>query len=62
MTTKKGTKVLTELLNIQGIKVTQMSQIPGIGIISSQAKLITEFSPNSLRIFSTDETRDCQLE
>jgi hypothetical protein len=41
MTTKKGTKVLTELLSIQGIKVTQMSQIPGIGIISSQAKLIT---------------------
>jgi len=33
MTTKKGTKVLTELLNIQGIKVTQMSQLPGIGII-----------------------------
>lgn len=33
MTTKKGTKVLTELLNIQGIKVTQMSQVPGIGII-----------------------------
>jgi len=33
MTTKKGTKVLTELLNIQGIKVTQMSQQPGIGII-----------------------------
>jgi transposase len=33
MTTKKGTKVLTELLNIQGIKVTQMSQFPGIGII-----------------------------
>ena len=33
MTTKKGTKVLTELLNIQGIKVTQISQVPGIGII-----------------------------
>ena len=33
MTTKKGTKVLTELLNIQGIKVTQMNQVPGIGII-----------------------------
>ena len=33
MSTKKGTKVLTELLNIQGIKVTQMSQLPGIGII-----------------------------
>ncbi|MBC8062554.1 MAG: ISL3 family transposase [Clostridiaceae bacterium] len=33
MSTKKGTKVLTELLNIQGIKVTQMSQVPGIGII-----------------------------
>ena len=33
MTTKKGTKVLTELLNIQGIKVIQMSQQPGIGII-----------------------------
>ena len=33
MTTKKGTKVLTELLSIQGIKVTQMSQLPGIGII-----------------------------
>lgn len=33
MITKKGTKVLTELLNIQGIKVTQMSQVPGIGII-----------------------------
>ena len=33
MTTKKGTKVLTELLNIQGVKVTQMSQLPGIGII-----------------------------
>ncbi len=33
MTTKKGTKVLTELLNIQGIKVTQMSQLRGIGII-----------------------------
>jgi transposase len=33
MTTKKGTKVLTEFLNIQGIKVTQMSQLPGIGII-----------------------------
>jgi len=33
MATKKGTKVLTELLNIQGIKVTQMSQQPGIGII-----------------------------
>ena len=32
-TTKKGTKVLTELLNIQGIKVTQISQVPGIGII-----------------------------
>ncbi|MEG4234993.1 hypothetical protein QUA40_23240 [Microcoleus sp. Pol11C3] len=33
MTTKKGTKVLTELLNIQGIKVTQRSQLQGIGII-----------------------------
>ena len=33
MTTKKGTKVLTEILNIQGIKVVQMSQLPGIGII-----------------------------
>ncbi|MEG4497269.1 ISL3 family transposase [Microcoleus sp. F10-C6] len=33
MTTKKGTKVLTELLNIEGIKVVQMSQLPGIGII-----------------------------
>jgi transposase len=33
MTTKKGTKVLTEILNIQGIKVIQMSQLPGIGII-----------------------------
>jgi transposase len=33
MTTKKGTKVLTELLNIQGIKVIKMSQLPGIGII-----------------------------
>jgi transposase len=33
MTTKKGTKVLTELLNIQGVKVIQMSQQPGIGII-----------------------------
>ena len=33
MTTKKGTKVLTELLNIQGIKVAQISQVPGIGII-----------------------------
>jgi transposase len=33
MTIKKGTKVLTELLNIQGIKVTQMNQVPGIGII-----------------------------
>jgi hypothetical protein len=44
MTTKKGTKVLTELLNIQGIKVTQMSQLPGIGIIlqveSIQEKVI----------------------
>ncbi|MEG3864768.1 MULTISPECIES: ISL3 family transposase [unclassified Microcoleus] len=33
MTTKKGTKFLTELLNIQGIKVTQMTQVPYIGII-----------------------------
>ncbi len=33
MATKKGTKVLTEILNIQGIKVVQMSQLPGIGII-----------------------------
>ena len=33
MNTKKGTKVLTELLNIQGIKVTKMNQLPGIGII-----------------------------
>lgn len=33
MTTKKGTKFLTELLNIQGIKVTKMNQVPGIGII-----------------------------
>ena len=33
MIRKKNTKVLTELLNIQGIKVTQMSQVPGIGII-----------------------------
>lgn len=33
MSTKKGTKVLTELLNIQGIKVTKMNQLPGIGII-----------------------------
>jgi len=33
MTTKKGTKVLTEILNIQGIKVIQRSQQPGIGII-----------------------------
>ncbi|HYZ95451.1 MAG TPA: ISL3 family transposase, partial [Nitrososphaeraceae archaeon] len=33
MTKKKGTKVLTELLNIEGIKVTQMSQVSGIGII-----------------------------
>ena len=33
MTTKKGIKVLTEILNIQGIKVIQMSQQPGIGII-----------------------------
>jgi transposase len=33
MTTKKGTKVLTELLNIQGIKVIQMTQVPSMGII-----------------------------
>ena len=33
MATKKGTKVLTEILNIQGIKVVQMSQLPEIGII-----------------------------
>lgn len=33
MATKKGTKVITEILNIQGIKVVQMSQLPGIGII-----------------------------
>jgi transposase len=33
MATKKGTKVLTEILNIQGIKVVQMSQLPGIGIV-----------------------------
>ena len=33
MNPKKGTKVLTELLNIQGIKVTKMNQLPGIGII-----------------------------
>ncbi|MEG4202044.1 ISL3 family transposase [Microcoleus sp. Pol12A5] len=33
MNTKKGTKVLTELLNLQGIKVTKMNQLPGIGII-----------------------------
>jgi transposase len=33
MNIKKGTKVLTELLNIQGIKVTKMNQLPGIGII-----------------------------
>lgn len=33
MTTKKETKVLTELLNIERIKVTQMSQVPSMGII-----------------------------
>lgn len=33
MTTKKGTKVITDILNIEGIKVVQMSQLPGIGII-----------------------------
>jgi hypothetical protein len=33
MNTKKGTKVITELLNIQGIKVTKMNQLPGMGII-----------------------------
>ena len=33
MATKKGTKALTEILNIEGIKVIKMSQLPDIGII-----------------------------
>jgi transposase len=33
MATKNGTKVLTEILNIEGIKVISQSQQPGIGIM-----------------------------
>ena len=33
MATKNGTKVLTEILNIEGIKVILQSQQPGIGIM-----------------------------
>ena len=33
MATKNGTKVLTEILNIEGIKVISYSQLPGIGIM-----------------------------
>jgi len=33
MATKNGTKVLTEILNIEGIKVRSQSQQPGIGIM-----------------------------
>ena len=33
MAIKKGTKALTEILNIEGIKVIKMSQLPDIGII-----------------------------
>jgi hypothetical protein len=34
MTSKKGIKLLTELLNIEGIKVISQRQHEGIGIIS----------------------------
>jgi transposase len=33
MATKNGTKVLTEILNIEGIKVISQSQQPGIGVM-----------------------------
>jgi len=33
MATKNGTKVLTEILNIEGIKVISQNQQPGIGIM-----------------------------
>lgn len=58
MATKKGTKALTELLNIQGIKVTQMNQLPGIGIIlqvESDASRELSSKPSGLKKLGIDE-------
>jgi hypothetical protein len=45
MATKNGTKVLTEILNIEGIKVISQSQQPGIGIMLQVDSISNESVP-----------------